>query len=104
MVGFALGFLARSAVMIPVVLIVSAGIWMGLRKLGRLRLDKPVDARDMRTWPFSFAMADAAIFALVFAAVATAAGDGESAAALGGFAAALVSFGVAPALLAKYRR
>jgi hypothetical protein len=104
MLEIALGFLARSAVMIPVLVLVSAGVWLALRKLGWLKLDGPVDMRDMRTWPFSYVMVDAAIFGLVFAAIASVPGDNAYGSALGGFAAALVSFGIVPSLLAKYWR
>ncbi|WP_041321176.1 hypothetical protein [Hyphomicrobium denitrificans] len=104
MLDFAHGFLMRSAVMVPALMIVSIGAWSALRKLQMMRLDEPFDAADMRTWPLAYAMADAAIFGLVFSAIVSALGDGQLTAAVGGGGAALVAIGAVPLLIAKWRR
>lgn len=104
MLDFAHGFLMRSAVMVPVLLVASIGAWTILRKLQMMRLDDPFDAADMRTWPLAYAMADAAIFGLVFSAIVAALGDGQLTAAAGGGGAALVAIGVVPLLIAKWKR
>lgn len=98
------GFLVRSSVIVPVLMIGSIGAWIILRKLHMMRLDEPFDAADMRTWPLAYAMADAAIFALVFSAIVAALGDGQLNAALAGGGGALVALGAVPLLTAKCRR
>ena len=44
MLDFAQGFLMRSAVMVPVLMIIGIGAWTALRKLQMMRLDEPFDA------------------------------------------------------------
>lgn len=97
-------FLVRSAVIVPVVMIASFGAWIILRNLQLMRLDDPFDAADMRTWPLACAMADAAVFGVVFSAIVAALGDGQLTAALGGGGGALVALGAVPLLLAKWKR
>lgn len=63
---------ARGAVLIPSVALSAALIWIGLKVLGALRLDRPFDRLDARTWPLSAALANAVVFASVFAATAAA--------------------------------
>lgn len=103
MLDFASGFLARSAVMIPAILIVSAGLWMMMKKLGVMHLDEPFNPSDMRTWPLSWALADGALFGLVFAAIAAALGDNEGTVAIGAGAASLITLGAVPALFVRSR-
>ena len=98
---FMVGFLARIAVMIPVLLIVSGGTWLLLQKLGIMRPDAPFSGQDMRTWPLRYAVAEAALFAVIFAAVSAALGESEFSAAIAGGAAALIAIGGAPILLPK---
>jgi hypothetical protein len=103
MLEFLYGFLARSAVMIPTVVIVGTGIWLMLRKLGLLRLDHPFNRTDMRTWPLAYAAVNAAIFGLIFAAVAAALGDHEiSVGAAAGVAA--IMLGVLPMLFERFQK
>ena len=104
MFEFAYGFLMRCAMMVPTIMIVSIGAWTILRKLHMMRLDAPFDAADMRTWPLAYALADAAIFGLVFSAIVAALGDGQLTAAAGGGGAALVAVGAVPLLIAKWKR
>jgi hypothetical protein len=77
MLDFAIGFLARGAVMLPTILLMTVGVWLAMKKLGYLRLDHPFNASDMRTWPLSYAAIEATVFSLVFAALAAAFGDSE---------------------------
>lgn len=98
------GFLVRSSVIVPVLMIGSIGAWIILRKLHMMRLDEPFDAADMRTWPLAYAMADAAVFALVFSAIVAALGDGQLNAALASGGGALVALGAVPLLIAKLKR
>ena len=69
--AFALGFVARAAVMLPTIIAMAACLWLAMKKLGFLRLGRPFNEADVRTWPLSYLAADAAMFALVFAATAT---------------------------------
>ncbi len=78
---FAFGFLIRAAVMLPALMIATAGIWLAMKKLGFVRLDQPFDKSDMRTWPLSYAMRDSVIFGLVFAAAVALLGNAELSAA-----------------------
>jgi len=98
------GFVVRSAVIVPLLMLGSIGAWIILRKLRMMRLDEPFDAADMRTWPLAYAMADAAVFALVFSAIVAALGDGQLNVALAGGGGALVALGAVPLLVAKCRR
>ena len=101
---FAWGFLARSAVMIPTIILVSAFAWWLTHKLGVAKTDMEFDARDMRTWPLGFAMSEAMIFGVTFAAMCSALGDGPLTAGISGGAAALVALGVIPTLLPTLRK
>ena len=78
MPDFAYQVLIRLAVMLPAVMIASALVWVALKKFGVLSTGAPLDPRDMRTWPLSYVLADAAFFALIFAVVAAWMGDGDS--------------------------
>jgi len=98
------GFLLQSAVIVPALMLLSIGAWVILRKLRLMRLDEPFDAADMRTWPLAYAMADAAVFALVFSAIVATLGDGQLNVALAGGGGALVALGAVPLLTAKCRR
>lgn len=104
MLDYTLGFLVRSAVMIPSILLFCAALWRVGKKLGWLRLDQHFNPSDMRTWPLSYALADAGIFAVVFAAIAAALGDSQYAVAMGAGAASLIAIGVVPALAGGHRR
>jgi len=96
--------LIRLAVMLPAILILSALIWCGLKWFGVVRTGVPLDARDMRTWPLPFALADAALFALTFAIVMVVMGEGEWSAGVAGGVSAVVAIGLAPQLLARFAR
>lgn len=104
MLEFARGFLMRSAVMVPTIMIVSIGAWTILHRLEMMRPDEPFDAGDMRTWPLIYAIGDAAIFGVVFAAIVSVLGDGQLAVAAGGSGAAVVAIGAVPLLIAKWKR
>lgn len=104
MLDFLSGFLLRSAAMIPAVVLASAAMWFVLKKLGVMRLEQPFDTSNMRTWPLSYAIAEAFAFAVVFAAVAAALGDSQLSAGVGAGVAALVTLGVVPALILKFKK
>ena len=104
MLDFAYGFLARSAVMIPTLIAVSAGVWLVLTKLGVMHSNAPFNASDMRTWPLAYTIGDAALFGLIFAAISAAIGDGQLSAAIGAGTVALITLGPVPAMLARFRK
>jgi hypothetical protein len=104
MFQFIYGFLARSAVMLPVIVVFSAGIWLLLNRLGVMRSNEPFNAADLRTWPLSYALADAVLFASLFAAINAALGDSELSVATAAGAAAAIALGPVPALLARKQK
>jgi hypothetical protein len=69
--------LIRLAVMLPTILIVTSLVWLVLRKFGAVTPGAVLEPSNMRTWPLSFLLADAALFAVVFAFVAAWLGEGE---------------------------
>jgi hypothetical protein len=104
MTDFAIGFLARSAVMLPIILLMSGGAWLAAKKLGYLLLDQPFNASDMRTWPLSYVAIEATVFGLVFAALAVAFGDSEFSTAIAAGTAALAATGGVPAIASLLRK
>lgn len=98
MLEFLHQFLARAAVMVPVMLLLCAATWFMMARLGALKLDQPLIASDLRTWPLSLALADAFLFAVAYAAIMALAGDNQLGAALGGGFAALIALGLVPAM------
>lgn len=96
MVDFLSEFLARSAVMLPVIVLVSAAAWWIAGKLGLLKPERPFDPADMRTWTLVFAIGDAAIFGLVFALAATLADDTQLSTSVAAGLAAAVAIGIVP--------
>jgi hydrogenase/urease accessory protein HupE len=90
----------RVAVMVPVVMIAAAALWYGVKAFGAAR--SPFNARDMRSWPLRFALADAALFGATFALVAVLLGDSEWTSIVGGGVSALVAIGLGPILLERF--
>ncbi len=94
-------FLIRLAVMLPTILIVASLIWVLLRKLGAVAPGVPLEPANMRTWPLPFVLADAALFAVIFAFVAAWMGEGEWSAAVAGGVAAVIAVGFGPLLVKR---
>ena len=94
----------RLLVMAPALMLVAALLWYATRKLGIVGTDTPLNARDLRTWPLTFILIDAALFALAYAIVMALLGDGEWSAAMGGGIAAIVAVGLGPLLVARFAR
>jgi hypothetical protein len=92
--------------MIPAAVLVATVIWLARakRKFGMRQSAEPINVRDMRTWPLWFVVVDTTLFAMVFAAITAALGEGEYSYAIGGGVAALLTFGLAPAILTKMRK
>jgi hypothetical protein len=101
---FAFGFLIRSAVLVPTLIIVFAGTWLVLNNRGGLRRDLPFNSSDMRTWPLSFATFEATIYGAIFAAIVSALGDGAISIAVAAAAASLIAIGAVPSLLSFRRK
>ncbi len=95
-------FLIRLAVMLPTILIAASLAWMLLRKFGVVAPGAPLEAANMRTWPLPFILADAALFAVVFAFVAAWMGEGEWSAAIAGGVAALIAIGLGPFFVKRF--
>jgi hypothetical protein len=104
MPDFLVQVLMRLGVMLPVILIVVGSIWFVLKKRGVVKSGVPVDAADMRTWPLGFALADAAVFALIYAVVSAWMGQGDWSAGVAGGISAIVAIGIFPRLAARFAR
>jgi len=94
----------RLFVMAPALMLVAALLWYATRKLGIIGADTPLNARDLRTWPLTFILIDAALFAVAYAIVMVLMGDGEWSAAIGGGIAAFVAVGLGPLLVKRFAR
>ncbi len=104
MSGFIYQVMIRLAVMLPAVMITAALVWYALKKFGVMGKAAPFDARDFRTWPLRFLLAEAALYALIFALVVSGLGEGQWSAAVAGGVAAVVAIGVGPLLAARLVR
>ena len=93
--------LIRLAVMLPTILVVASLVWLLLRKFGAVTPGAALEPSNMRTWPLSFLLADAALFAVVFAFVAAWLGEGEWTAAIACGAAAIVAVGLGPLIVRR---
>jgi hypothetical protein len=93
----------RLAVMVPAVMIAATALWYAVKAFGSGRT-AAYNARDMRTWPLKFALADAALFGATFAVVVVLMGDSEWGSVVGGAVSALVAIGIGPLLLERFSR
>jgi len=89
-------FLIRLAVMLPTILVFTSLVWLLFRKLGTITPGATIVPSNLRTWPLSYLLADAALFAVVFAFVAASLGEGEWTAAIAGGTAAMIAVGLGP--------
>jgi hypothetical protein len=103
MLDFAYGYLLRSDVIVPAFISVAAIIWFAKRQSRLTPPAEPFNARDMRTWPLWFVFADTLLFIAVLAAITAALGDDVYSYAIAGGVSVLLTFGLAPAILAKLR-
>lgn len=101
MADFFVQFGSRLAVMLPAVLLTVALAWFLFRKTGVIKSGAPFSAGDMRTWPFSFALIDAAIFTVIFAAISASMTESATSSAVAGGAAALFGVAIVPGLAAR---
>jgi hypothetical protein len=104
MLEFAYAFLTRCAVIVPLMMIVTAASWAAFRKFDVMRLDEPFNAGDMRTWPLGYAMGNAAVFGFAFLAIVSVLGEGQLAVAASAGAAAFIAIGAVPLLLARFQK
>lgn len=104
MSDFLADFLGRLAIMLPVVLALTALLWLLFNRRRLAAGSSAFSATDMRTWPLRFAMLDGAVFAISFALFsALMAGSAFSAGVSGGLA-AIVAMGLMPWAAARYGR
>ena len=94
-------FLIRLGVMLPTILIFTSLIWLVFRKFGAVTPGVPIEPSNLRTWPLTYLLADAALFAVVFAFVAAWLGEGEWTAAIAGGIAALIAVGLGPLFVTR---
>jgi hypothetical protein len=94
-------FLIRLAVMLPTILIFASLVWLLFRRSGAITPGAPIEPSNLRTWPLSYLLADAALFAVIFAFVAAWLGEGEWTAAIAGGIAALVAVGLGPLVVKR---
>jgi hypothetical protein len=95
---FVAQWIARASVMVPVIIAVTAAVWLALNVAGLLKRGVPLDVADMRTWPLQFALGEAAIFAIIFSGIAAWAGDNPGLVAAASGVAACLAIGVAHVL------
>jgi hypothetical protein len=94
MADFMAQWFARSSVMVPVVVVTAGLAWWILTWLGVMKRGAPLNGADMRTWPFYFAIGDAAVFALVFGGIAAWMGDSSATVPVAAGVAAVIAVGV----------
>jgi hypothetical protein len=98
-IAFAL--LVRAAALIAIMVVLTACTWLALKKLGLMHLDQPFTRTDLRTWPLSFALVDAVIYATIFAGLHAALGEDAIAAGASAAAAALICLQAIPAIIER---
>jgi hypothetical protein len=103
MAEIALGLFIRAAMLMTILVILTASAWAALKKLGLMRLDRPFDAADLRTWPLAFATLDAMIYGAIFALIQTTLSNSPLAIAVAAASATLVAMRAVPALASRYR-
>ena len=92
---FVAQWMIRASVMVPVMIAVTAAVWLVLSVAGAMKRGVPLDVADMRTWPLQFAFGEAAIFAIIFSGIAAWAGDNPALVAAASGVAAGLAVGVA---------
>jgi len=95
MSAFVAQWMMRTSVMLPVIIAVTAAVWVVLSVAGVMQRGVPLDVGDMRTWPLQFALGEAAIFAIIFSGIAAWAGDSPALVAAASGVAACLAVGVA---------
>ena len=95
MSAFVAQWMMRTSVMLPVIIAVTAAVWVVLSVAGVMKRGVPLDVADMRTWPLQFALGEAAIFAIIFSGIAAWAGDSPALVAAAPGVAACLAVGVA---------
>ena len=93
--------IARASVMAPVIIGVTAAVWLALSVTGAMKRSVPLDVADMRTWPLQFALGEAAIFAIIFSSIAAWAGDSPALVAAASGVAACLAVAVAHLLAGR---
>jgi len=94
----------RVAVMVPTLVIMAALLWYALKSFGVVGTAQTLNPSDMRTWPLNIVLAVAGLFAVTFAIVIVAMGEGEWGAAVAGGVAAVVTIGLGPMLVKSFAR
>ena len=97
-------FLGRVAIMLPVILVVTGGLWLTFNRRRHAAGAPPFSPSDMRTWSFGFAMLDGATFAVSFALFSTWMADSSFSAGVSGGLAAIVALAVLPWAATRYAR
>ena len=101
---FVAQWIIRASVMVPVIIAVTAAVWLALSLAGVMKRGVPLDAADMSTWPLQFALGEAAIFAVIFSGIAAWAGDSPILVAAASGVAACLAIGVAGVLAGRGTR
>ena len=97
-------FSARLAVMLPVILALTAVLWLIFNRRRFAGGAPAFNPSDMRTWPLRFALLDGAVFAVSFALASTLMADSTFSAGVSGGLAAIVAMAIVPWVAARYPR
>jgi|GEM_PF-2414590 len=97
-------FLGRLAVMLPVILVLVAGMWAIFNRRHHAGGAPPFSAADMRTWTLRFSLLEGAVFAVAFALLSALTAESTLSAGVAGGLAVLIALAVVPRAAAWYWR
>jgi small-conductance mechanosensitive channel len=104
MSGFFVDFVGRLAIMFPVILVLTAVLWLMFNRRRQSASAPAFSPSDMRTWSLRFALLDGAVFAITFAVLSTWMADSAFSVRVSGGLAAIVAMAVMPWVAARYPR
>ena len=96
--------LIRVSAVMAILVVLAASAWIILKKRGYLRLDQPFNAADLKTWPLSLVVLDAAIYGAIFVGFQAAFGDNLVVVAIAAAVATVIGLSVVPKLMARIRK
>jgi hypothetical protein len=102
MPDFAVQTALRLAVILPATVLLAPLAWLTLKKLDIVKSGMLFRPGDMRTWPLSFILVDAAFFAVILSIILAWVDGSASIAGIAAGVSALFTIGVAPRLAARF--
>jgi hypothetical protein len=104
MSDFFVDFVGRLVIMLPVILVLTAVLWLMFNRRRQSASAPAFSPSDMRTWSLRFALLDGAVFASTFALLSTWMADSAFSVGVSGGLAAIVAMAVMPWVAARYPR